>query len=142
MCLALLGPSSPIVGDVRIVALALLIAVVGVACDVSEPKTLAYQYAVRGTGEEVKVTYFVPGAGLVGSTVALPWASEELRGNEMTPIRIEVDGPSGSEVKCVVRYRRIDGSYGGNGSGALSQYASAASEDRTVCSLDQDRIIV
>ena len=89
-----------------------------------------------------KVTYLVPDEGLVYRTVRLPWTSEELRGTEGTPVRIEVNGPSGTRVRCVVRYRRIDGSYGGNGSGAMSQFANRPDEDQTICDLDQPSIVI
>ena len=119
-------------------AFVLLALVVGLtdACDAfSEPKTsFAYQYRVRGKGENVRVTYLTQPAGLVHETVTLPWTSGEFEGpNEF--IRIEADGPAGTRVKCVVRYRPIDGTYGGGGSGSSSSQNSP-NEDPTRCALD------
>jgi hypothetical protein len=58
-------------------ALVLLLLVVGLtpSCDAfSEPKpSFAYEYGVRGKGENVRVTYLTQPAGLVHETVALPW---------------------------------------------------------------------
>jgi hypothetical protein len=105
-------------------AFVLLVLVVGATapCDAfSEPEPLfAYQYAVRGTGENVRVTYLTRPAGVVHKTVTLPWTSGEFKGPDEF-IRIEADGPAGTRVKCVVRYRPIEGTYGGGGSGSASQ---------------------
>jgi hypothetical protein len=106
------------------------------ACDaLFEPKpSFAYQYGVRGKGENVMVTYLTQPAGLVHETVTLPWSSGEFEGpNEF--IRIEADGPAGTRVKCIVRYRPIDGTYGGGGSGSASSQNSRA-EDPTRCALN------
>jgi len=118
-------------------AFVLLVLVVGLtaACDAfSEPKpSFAYQYAVRGEGENVRVTYLTRPAGLVHETVTLPWTSGEFQGPDEF-IRIEADGPAGTRVKCVVRYRPIEGTYGGGGSGSASQQNSR--DDPTRCALD------
>jgi hypothetical protein len=99
-----------------------LLLVVGLtaACDAfSEPKpSFAYQYGVGGLGENVRV-YLTQPAGLVHETVTLPWTSDEFEGPDEF-IRIEADGPAGTRVKCVVRYRPIEGTYGGGGSGSAS----------------------
>jgi hypothetical protein len=105
------------------------------ACGDSEP-TVAYHYEVRGDGDNV-VVRFVTEDGLHHETVTLPWASEEFLGTEGLLARIEADGPLESRVKCVVRYRPIDGVYGGNRSGESSQFANRPEEDRTLCALDQ-----
>ena len=112
-------------------ALAVCLGSLAAACGGSESRpTIAYRYEVRGSGEGVQVSFLVPEAGLVERTVRLPWASEELQGTDETPIRIEVDGPTESRVTCVVLYRRLDGSYRGNGSGSMKQSASS-DEDQT-----------
>jgi hypothetical protein len=119
-------------------AFVLLMLVVGLtaACDAfSEPKpSFAYEYGVRGEDENVRVTYLTQPAGLVHETVSLPWTSGEFEGPDEF-IRIEADGPTGSRVKCVVRYRRIEGTYGGGGSGSASQQNSPDT-DPTRCALD------
>ena len=125
----------------KVVALALCLGSVALACEEPEP-TLVYHYEVRGEGDNVKVTYLVDHEGLVYVTTPLPWASEELRGTKETPIHVEVNGPSGSRVKCVVRYRRVNGDYGGNGSGSMAQWANQPDEDHTVCGLDQSGIVL
>ena len=118
------------------VLLVLLVVGLTAACDAfSEPKSFAYQYAVRGKGENVRVTYLTQPAGLVHETVTLPWRSQEFEGpNEF--IRLEADGPVGTRVKCLVRYRGIEGTYGGGGSGTSSQWANRPDEDQTRCALD------
>jgi len=117
----------------------LLVLVVGftAACGAlsdSEP-SFAYQYVVRGSGENVRVTYLAQPEGLVHETVTLPWTSAEFEGPDEF-IRIEADGPTGTRVICAVRYRPIKGTYGGNGSGTSSQYANRPDEDQTRCALD------
>lgn len=114
--------------------LALCIATLGVSCGSEPQATIAYRYEVRGTGENVEVTYLDPDAGEVHRTVQLPWISQELRGTRETPTLLEADGPEGSRVRCIVRYRRIEGVYGGNGSGWTSG-SQDPDEDRTVCSV-------
>lgn len=124
----------------KLAALAVCLASLAAACGGSESRpTIAYRYEVRGTGEGVQVSFLVPEASLVERTVRLPWASEELQGTDETPLRIEVDGPTESRVTCIVLYRRIDGSYRGDGSGSMKQSASS-DEDQTVCSLDESGI--
>jgi hypothetical protein len=123
----------------RMKAFDLLVCVVGLtaACGAlseSEP-SFAYQYVVRGSGENVMVTYLTQLEGLVYETVTLPWTSAEFEGPDEF-IRIEADGPAGTRVKCSVRYRRIEGTYGGNGSGTSSQWANRPDEDQTRCALD------
>jgi hypothetical protein len=49
---------------------------------------------VRGSGDDVKVTYHTEEAGLVERTVNLPWTSEEFRGTKQSPVHIEAP-PSG-----------------------------------------------
>jgi hypothetical protein len=119
-------------------AFVLLMLVVGLtaACDAfSEPKpSFAYEYGVRGKGENVRVTYLTQPAGLVHETVTLPWTSGEFEGPDEF-IRIEADGPAGTRVKCVVRYRPIEGIYRGGGSGSASQQSSL-DQDPTRCALD------
>ena len=120
-----------------LVLLVLLVVGLTAACDAfSEPEpSFAYQYAVRGKGENVRVTYLTLPEGLVHETVTLPWRSREFEGpNEF--IRLEADGPEGTRVKCFVRYRRIEGTYGGGGSGTSSQWANRPDEDQTLCALD------
>jgi hypothetical protein len=123
----------------RMKAFVLLVLVVGltVACDAfSEPQpSFAYQYGVRGKGENVRVTYLTQPTGLVYETVKLRWTSGEFEGPDEF-IRIEAEGPAGTRVKCVVRYRPIEGTYGGGGSGSASQYANRPDEDQTRCALD------
>src|SRR4029450_1501379 len=89
--------------------------------------TYGYQYAVRGKGEDVRVTYLTQPAGLVHETVTLPWRSREFEGPDEF-IRIEADGPAGTRVKCQVRYRPIEGTYGGGGSGSSSQQQGRGEE--------------
>ena len=118
-------------------AFVLLVLVVGLtaSCDVfAEPDpSFAYQYAVRGKGE---------------CEGHLPHEARRPRPrNRHAPvdewrvpgpdefIRIEADGPAGTRVKCVVRYRPIEGIYGGGGSGSPSQQNSR-DEDPTRCALD------
>jgi hypothetical protein len=120
-----------------------LVLVVGLtpACDAlseAEP-SFAYQYVVRGSGESVRVTYLTQPEGLVHETVTLPWMSAEFEGPDEF-IRIEADGPAGTRAKCVVRYRRIEGTYGGAGSGTSSQYANRPDEDQTRCALEHVQI--
>jgi hypothetical protein len=120
-----------------VVKLAVLLVCLGMlapACGEPEP-TIVYHFEVRGTGDNVKITYLTVEAGLVETSETLPWASEEYRGTEESDIRIEANGPAGSRLKCVVRYRPIHGSYGGGGSGGASQQASA-DEDQTICALE------
>lgn len=123
----------------KAVGLVICLGGLAVACDEPEP-TLVYHYEVRGVGESVMVSYLVDHEGLVDQTVHLPWASEELRGTESTPVRIEVNGPPGSRVRCVISYRPVGGSYGGNGSGSMKQWASP-DEDQTVCQFDQSSLV-
>jgi hypothetical protein len=92
-------------------------------------------FEVRGTGGNVKIAYLTVEAGPVQTSATLPWASEEYRGTGESDIRIEANGPAGSRVTCVVRYRPIHGSYGGGGSGSASQRANP-DEDQTACALD------
>jgi hypothetical protein len=117
---------------VRAAVLLVCLGVLATACGEPEP-TIVYHFEVRGTGDNVMITYLSEEAGLVETSATLPWASEEYRGTEESVIRIEANGPAGSRVKCVVRYRPIHGAYGGGGSGALSQQG----EDQTVCALGQ-----
>jgi hypothetical protein len=123
-------------------AFVLLLLVVGLtaACDaLSEPKpSFAYQYGVRGKGENVEVTYLTRPAGLVHETVTLPWTSGEFEGPDEF-IRIEADGPAGTRVKCVVQYRPTEGNYGGGGSGSASQ-KNSPDDDPTRCALDNVNI--
>jgi hypothetical protein len=106
--------------------------VLALSCGHSEP-TIAYRYAVRGSGDDVTITFLTEQLGSVQRTVDLPWTSEEFLGTGDSPVRIEAAGPPGSRVKCVVRSRPVTGLYGGNGSGE----SSATEEDRTRCALDQ-----
>jgi len=115
------------------------LALSGSACADSEP-TIAYQYVVRGHGEKVAITFLTEDQGLIDGEVSLPWTGEEFEGTNQSRVRLEADGPPGSRVKCVVRYRPIGGRYGGDGSGELSQNASSPNEDQTVCALNQDQI--
>ena len=122
-------------------AFVLLVLLVGLtpACDAfsQQEMSVAYQYVVGGSGANVKVTYLTQPAGLVHKTVTLPWRSAEFEGPANSDfIRIEADGPAGTTVKCLVRYRQIDGKYGGGGSGASSSYATSPNEDETRCALD------
>jgi hypothetical protein len=123
----------------KVIALAVCLGGLALACEEAEP-TLVYHYEVLGNGDKVKVTYLVNQQDLVHTTVRLPWASEEFRGTKETPVRVEADGPSGSRVRCVLRYRPVAGEYGGDGSGAMSQQATAE-DDQTVCDLDQSSIV-
>ncbi len=119
----------------RVIKGAVLLLCLGVlapACGEPVP-TIAYHFEVRGTGDNVKITYLSEEAGLVETSATLPWSSEEYRGTEESDIRIEANGPVGARLKCVVRYRPIHGEYGGGGSGALSQQG----DDQTVCALGQ-----
>jgi hypothetical protein len=104
------------------------------ACEEPRPPTVVFQYVVRGSGDDVKVTYLTEEAGLVERTVNLSWTSEEFRGTKQSPVHIEADGPPGSTVECVVRYRPQDGTYGGNGSG-FSGAKNDPGEDQTACIL-------
>src|SRR6266540_5036068 len=102
----------------RVVKVAVLLVCLGMlapACGEPDP-TIVYRFEVRGTGDNVKITYLTVEAGLVETSATLPWAREEYRGTEDSETRIEADGPAGSRVKCVVRYRPIHGSYGGGAS--------------------------
>jgi hypothetical protein len=96
-----------------------------------------YQYAVRGHGENVRVFYLMHSAGEVRRTVTLPWTSAEFEAPANSEfIRLEADGPTGTRVKCFVQYRRVEGEFGGNGSGSLSQYTTSPDEDETRCAVD------
>ena len=117
---------------VKVAVLIVCLGALAAACGEPEP-TLVYHFEVRGTGDNVKITYLTAESGLVETSATLPWASEEYRGTKESEIRIEANGPAGSRLKCVVRYRPIHGSYGGGGSGPLSQQ----DEDQTVCALWQ-----
>jgi hypothetical protein len=130
------------VSVLKVLALAMCLGGLAVACEEAEQAepTLAYHYEVRGNGDNVKVTFLLPEAGLVDRIVRLPWVSQELRGRRGDAISLKVDGPSGSRVRCVVLYRRINVSYGGNGSGFMKQWANQPDEDQTVCALDGDSI--
>jgi hypothetical protein len=126
-------------------AFVLLVLLVGLtaACDAfSEPRpSYAYQYAVRGRGENVRVTYLTQPAGLVHETVTLPWTSREFEGpKNFEFIHLEADGPAGIRVKCLVRYRPVKGTYGGGGSGTSSQWANRPDEDKTRCAVDSHTI--
>jgi hypothetical protein len=113
----------------------LCVAGLAVSCRDSEP-TIAYRYSVEGSGEGVAITFLTEN-GLTHRTVRLPWTSEESLGSDQSPIRIEADGPPGSRVRCFVRYRAVDGTYGGDGSGETGQYATDPDEDQSRCALDQ-----
>jgi hypothetical protein len=124
-------------GDMlRVFVLLLFLGGLALSCGNSEP-TIAYQYVVRGSGDDVNVTFLAPEQNLLTRTVGLPWTSEEFQATRLSPSRIEADGPPESTVKCVIRYRRVDGEYGGNGSGESSQWADVPNEDQTRCSVDQ-----
>jgi hypothetical protein len=124
---------------VKLLVLLAGLAILWSGCADSEP-TVVYQYEVQGKGENVAVTYVAEDHELIDEEVSLPWTSEEFEGTRESTVRLEVDGPEGSTVKCILRYRRIGGDYGGNGSGERSQYANPPSEDLTVCALNQGRI--
>lgn len=121
------------------VALLVTLVMLGSGCAESEP-TIAYQFVVRGQGENVSIAFGSEDQALINLEVSLPWTSEEFEGTNQSPVRLEADGPEGSRVRCVIRYRPIDGQYGGNGSGESSQYANQPDEDQTVCGLNQDQI--
>lgn len=122
----------------RVSVLLLCLGGLALACgDTDTEPTIAFQYVVRGSGNNVEVTYLQEMQGLVRRTVTLPWTSEEFQGTKESFVRIEADGPPGSRVRCAVRFRPIDGVYGGNGSGESAQYANRPDEDQTVCALDQ-----
>jgi hypothetical protein len=65
------------------------------ACEEPHPPTVAFQYTVRGNGDNVKITYLTEEAGLVNRTISLPWASEEFRGTKQSPVRLEAGRSSG-----------------------------------------------
>jgi hypothetical protein len=120
-------------------AFVLLVLLVGLTADCdafSEPEpSFVYQYAVRGRGENVRVTYLMQPAGLVHETVTLPWMSREFEGpKNFEFIRLEADGPAGTRVKCFVRYRRIEETYGGGGSGSISD--NGPDPDPARCAVD------
>jgi hypothetical protein len=119
----------------RMKAFVLLTLVVGLTAArdaFAEPKpSFAYEYGVRGKGENVRVTYPTQPAGLVHETVTLPWTSGEFEGPDEF-IRMK-RGPAGTRVTCVVRYRQIEATYGGGGSGSASQQNSP--DDPTRCAL-------
>jgi hypothetical protein len=122
------------------VLLALVLGLTAACGALSKPEpSFAYQYVVRGNGENVRVTFLTHPAGLVHETVTLPWMSAEFEGPDEF-IRIEADGPAGTRVICAVRYRPINGTYGGGGSGRTSQYANRPDEDQTRCALDHVQI--
>jgi hypothetical protein len=121
----------------RVTALLVLVACLLPSCGGEEP-TLAYQYIVRGSGDQVAVTFLTDELGLAHRTVRLPWTSEEFQGTRTTPSRLEVEGPAGSSVECVIRYRRLNGDYGANGSGELTEGPGSTNEALTHCSLDQE----
>ena len=126
----------------RVVKVAVILVCLGVlapACGEPEP-TVVYHFEVRGTGDNVQIAFLTEEAGLVETSATLPWASEEFRGTEESVVRIEANGPAGSRVKCVVRYRRIHGAYGGSGSGASAQWANRPDEDQSVCALGQQSL--
>jgi hypothetical protein len=62
----------------------------------SRSRRSSIKYAVRGRGENVRVTYLMQPAGLVHETVTLPWMSREFEGpKNFEFIRLEADGPQG-----------------------------------------------
>src|SRR4029450_13894109 len=65
------------------------------ACEEPYSPTVALQYTVRGNGDNVKITYLTEEAGLVHTTVSLPRASEEFRGTNQPPVRLEAERSSG-----------------------------------------------
>lgn len=117
-------------------SLAVLV-VLGSACAESEP-TIAYQYVVRGQGDNVAVTY-LSDQGVIDEEVSLPWTSDEFEGTKESAVRLRAEGPEGSKLRCIIRHRPIDGRYGGNGSGESSQSATSGG-DQTQCSMREDHI--
>jgi hypothetical protein len=80
-----------------------------------------------------RITYLTEEAGLVERTVTLPWTSQEFLAARETS-HVEAHGPPGSNLRCVVRYRRINGAYGGDGSGSAVGYEERSDDGQTRCS--------
>ena len=123
--------------QMRALALLVILALTFPACSNGDEPTITYQYQVRGTGDDVQVRYFEGTGPLVEEVVSLPWSSDEYQGTSETTIRIDVDGPDGSHVECVVRHHVEGSRYGGDGSGEKTQMPTSSDEDLTVCSIDQ-----
>jgi hypothetical protein len=118
----------------RASALVVCLGLLALACGQSVKPSIAYRYEVHGRGSDVRITYLTDEANLVERTVTLPWTSQEfLAGRETPAAQVEAHGPPGSKLRCVVRYRRINGAYGGNGSGSTVDYGRA-NDSQSQCS--------
>jgi hypothetical protein len=118
----------------RACALLVCLGLLAAACGKSVEPSIAYRYEVHGRGADVRITYLTEEAGLVERTVALPWTSQEFLAGPETSAHLEAHGPSGSNLRCVVRYRRINGAYGGNGSGSDVGYEEQSDDGQPQCS--------
>src|SRR5215207_7153990 len=94
----------------RASALLVWLGLLALACGESVESSIAYRYEVHGRGSDVRITYLTE-AGLVERTVTLPWTSQEFLVARETS-HVEAHGPPGSNLRCVVRLRRVNGAYG------------------------------
>jgi hypothetical protein len=117
----------------RASALLVCVGSLALACGESVEPSIAYRYEVHGRGSDVRITYLTEEAGLVERTVTLPWTSQEFLAARETS-HVEAHGPPGSNLRCVVRYRRINGAYGGDGSGSAVGYEERSDDGQTRCS--------
>jgi hypothetical protein len=119
----------------RAAALLGCLGLLALACGESVEPSIAYRYEVHGRGSDVRITYRTEEAGLVEKTVTLPWASQEFLASRETSLQVEAHGPPGSNLRCVVRLRRINGTYGGDGSGRSVGYEEQSDDGQTRCSV-------
>jgi hypothetical protein len=118
----------------RASALVVCLGLLALACGESVEPSIAYRYEVHGRGSDVRITYLTQEAGLVERTVTLPWTSQEYLAARETSAHVEAYGPPGSNLRCVVRLRRINGAYGGDGSGSAVGYEEQSDDGQTRCS--------
>jgi hypothetical protein len=117
----------------RAAALLVCLGLLALACGESVEPSIAYRYEVHGRGRDVRITYLTEEAGLVEKTVTLPWTSQEFLAAREASAQVEAQGPPGSNLRCVVRYRRINGAYGGDGSGSSVGYEEQSDDGQTQC---------
>jgi hypothetical protein len=122
-------------GMLRASALLACLGLLVPACGEPVEPSIAYRYEVHGRGSDVRITYLTDEANLVERTVTLPWTSQEFLAGRQTPAaQIEAHGPPGSHLRCVVRYRRINGAYDGNRSGSTVGYEEQSEAGQPQCS--------
>ena len=116
-------------------ALLVCLGLLALACGETVEPSIAYRYEVHGRGSDVRITYRTEEAGIVERTVTLPCASHECVASRETSLQVEAHGPPGSNLRCVVRLRRINGVYGGAGSGRNVGYEEPSDDGQTRCSV-------